>query len=69
MIDKPLTMKQLTERDGDYYTGSRSFLYGELSAGRLRAVKFGRAIRVMLSERERYLASRPAADIRLADGK
>ncbi|MDQ0438786.1 putative DNA-binding transcriptional regulator AlpA [Kaistia dalseonensis] len=65
MPDRPLTLKQLTEPASEYFVGSRSYIYTQIAAGELQAKKFGRAVRVMQSERERFIASRPAADIRL----
>lgn len=69
MADKPLSIREVTTPESDDYIASRSFIYREIAAGRLRALKFGRSIRILRSERERYLASRPGAEIRLGAGK
>lgn len=69
MADRPLSIKEVTDRKSDNRIGSRSYVYSEIGAGRLKALKFGRSIRIMQSERDRYVASRPTAVIRLADGK
>ncbi len=61
MSDPLLTLRQLYDRDSDLFVASRSKLYAELSAGRLRAVKIGRAVRVRRSERDRFVAALPDA--------
>lgn len=38
----------------------RSFVYGEIGAGRLRAVKLGRLTRVLASDLRAWLANAPA---------
>jgi hypothetical protein len=43
--------------------GSRAFLYQEIGAGRLRAVKRGRRTIVLEADRKRWVASLPTAQI------
>ena len=40
----------------------RAKLYDEIAKGRLRAVKVGRATRILVSDFEKYLASLPAIE-------
>lgn len=66
MTDKPqrlaFTIQDLIDRG----LGGRTFLYGEIAAGRLRAVKSGRKTLVLADDLSDYMSSLPPVGTKAA---
>ncbi len=57
--DKPLSIDEFCESIGC----GRTFVYGEINAGRLIAHKFGRLTKILPSSREAWLKNLPKIDV------
>lgn len=65
MADRPLRISELSNPESPFFLASRTAIYKLLGSGALRAIKIGRATRILESERARFLATAPVADIRM----
>ncbi len=57
--DKPLSIDEFCESIGC----GRTYVYGEINAGRLIAHKFGRLTKILPSSREAWLKNLPKIDV------